>query len=166
MNHRSFSLVVLLLLGGAFLPAADIRGGVQGGLSLPQGDLADVANMGLHLGGHLRWDYGRGHGLMARGEFTPYGKKNGVTTNTFLFGADYTYHIDRNRRGVYVLAGLSHLNANYSGWGRRSGDSGIGFSFGGGMDMDRNLGFQVRFNSHSVDNATLASLNLGVTWTF
>lgn len=160
------TLTLCGLMCASVLSAQDVRGGVQAALAIPQADLSDVANMGLQVGGHARWAFGGGHGLMARGDFASYGKKDGVTTTALTFAADYTYHLDRNKQGFYLLAGLSHQSMNYSGWGAHSSDSGIGFDFGAGLDVNRNLGAQLRYTTHNLDRATVASLNLGVTWTF
>ena len=160
------AFVLGALMFGCSLTAQDVRGGIQAALALPQGDLSDVANMGLQVGGHARWDFSGGHGLMARGDFAAYGKKDGITVSSILLAADDTFHLHQNRQGIYLLAGLSHQNVNYSGWDSHSSDSGLGIDLGAGLDLNRNLGFQLRYTTHNLDHATIASMNLGVTWTF
>jgi hypothetical protein len=62
-------ILAILILGTALsLSAQDVRFGVQGALALPDNDLTDNADAGLQLGGHVRWDFGRGHGVMAPGD--------------------------------------------------------------------------------------------------
>jgi hypothetical protein len=101
---------------------------------------------------------------MGRADLTFYGSKNSVNTTAIAVGADYTYHFDRNRRGVYFLAGASFMNYNFSGG--PSSRSGLGPDVGLGFDASRNLGFQIRYTTHNLDHATLGSLNLGATYTF
>jgi hypothetical protein len=156
----------LLLVLAASLPAAEPRFGVQGALAIPSGDLANAANLGLQFGGHAAWDFGLGHGLMARADVTLHTKKDDATVNVLGLGADYTYHIDQRQTGPYVLAGLSFQSFHTATpWGSAN-DNGLGLDFGGGYDVDRNLGLQLRLTSTSVDRSTLTSLNLGVTYRF
>ena len=166
MHKRgSFVPSALLLLAGPALSAQDVRVGVQGALAFPANDLTDVANLGLQLGGHARWDFGRGHGLMARLDVTLYGSKDGASTTSFGGGADYTYHVDHDRRGLYLLAGATLTSYSVSGGGTAS-RSGLGLDVGAGYDLTRNLGLQLRYTTHSLDGATMSSLNLGATWSF
>ena len=80
--------LVILAMGGALaLSAQDVRFGVQGALSLPTNDLSDNANTGLQLGGHAKWDFRHGHGLMARADLTFYGHTNSISVNTTRFSA-------------------------------------------------------------------------------
>ena len=161
-------LLPALAAGLAFVPlcAQDIRYGVQGALSAPSGDLGDGANLGLQLGVHVRWNFGQGHGFMARGDWTSYGDKNEVSTTSSALGADYTYHFSQTQRGLYVLAGLS-LQEYYQDFPDFSVDnSGLGLDLGVGFDVDRHLGFQARVTSANLDHATMTALNLGITYTF
>ena len=162
---RSFAPAIILVLAGTALGAQDVRVGVQGAFAFPANDLTDVANLGLQLGGHARWDFGRGHGLMARLDVTFYGSKDGASTTSFGGGADYTYHVDHDRRGLYLLAGATLTSYSVSGGGTAS-RSGLGLDVGAGYDLTRNLGLQLRYTTHSLDGATMSSLNLGATWSF
>ncbi|WP_306598694.1 outer membrane beta-barrel protein [Geothrix sp. 21YS21S-2] len=167
MRSNLFTLPILLTcLAGGSLAAQDFRLGVQGGLVLPSGDLSDSASLGLQVGGHARWDFGRGHGLMARADLTSFGRKDGYGSSSLGIGADYTYHFDRARRGVYVLAGLSAQNYSRDFPDGTSRDSGLGIDLGAGYDLDRNLGLQARFTSVNAGHDTLTALCLGVTYTF
>ena len=165
-RFRSLIPTAILALGCTFLSAEDARFGVQGALSFPTNDLTDTANPGIQVGGHALWDFGRGHGLMARADLGLYGSKDGFSTTSLGGGADYTYHIDRNGRGLYFLGGVTFISFNTSGYGHSSSSNGLGIDVGVGYDLDRHLGFQARYMTHNIDSATLSSLNLGVTYTF
>jgi hypothetical protein len=160
-------MLAILVMGTALsLSAQEVRFGVQGALSLPANDLADNADAGLQLGGHARWDFGRGHGVMARADATFFGQNDGVTVNDLAIAADYTYHFERRQRGLYVLAGLSEQNYRTSYQGYSQNNSGLGFDIGAGYDLDRHVGLQARYTTNSFDFATYSALNLGVTYTF
>lgn len=166
MNIKLALPTLLLIAAPAALSAAEPPAvGIQGALIFPVGDLTNAASPGIQLGGHARWDFGRGHGLMARADLGLYGSKDGTKVTSFGGGADYTYHVDRNRRGIYFLAGLSFMNYEVSHGGSAS-RSGFGPALGLGYDHTRNLGFQLRYTNHNLDGASMGSLNLGVTWTF
>lgn len=159
--------VVILAMGGALaLSAQDVRLGVQGALSLPTSSLSDNASTGLQLGGHAKWDFRGGHGLMARADLTFYGQTNSISVNAIGVAADYTYHFEPSGRGPYLLAGLSQQNYRTSFPGYSRNDSGLGIDLGGGYELDRNLGLQARYTTNSYSNVTYSALNLGVTYTF
>ena len=158
---------ILVLASSACLFAQDPQWGVQGALSLPAGDLTDSAAPGLQGGAHLRWDFGNGHGLMARGDLTLFGQKEGYSSSSFGVGADYTYHVERNRRGLYFLAGLAVVNYHwYQDDGTPRNDADLGLALGVGYDLDRHVGFQARYTTSSGAGSSLDALNLGVTYTF
>ena len=160
MRIRILLLPAMLVAGS--LAAASPELGVQGALAVPTADLSDSAGLGIQGGANARWNFGAGHGIMGRADLTLYSGKNGSTDSSFGLAADYTYHPDHNGRGVYVLAGLSLLS--YSA-GHRS-DSALGLDLGVGYDVDRHIGYQIRYTTHNINSATLASLNLGVTYAF
>jgi hypothetical protein len=161
-------LISILVAGttALALAAQEPRFGVQGGLSIPAGDLTDNAYMGLQVGGHARWNFNHGHGLMARGDVTLYSQNNGVNVTGLGAGADYTYHLERRQIGTYVLAGLSVQNyhSSFSNYSRN--DSALGLDLGLGYDLDRHLGLQARYTTHNMNDYTYAALNLDVTYTF
>lgn len=161
-----FLSAALMTVCGSQASAADPWFGVQGALAFPVNDLTDAANLGLQLGGHARWDFGGGHGLMARGDVTLFGSKDGASTTSFGVGADYTWHPDRNRRGVYLLGGVSFMSYGISLHGHSDSENGLGLDLGVGYDVSRQLGFQARYTTHNLDHATFATLNLGVTYAF
>jgi hypothetical protein len=148
------------------LSAQEVRFGVQGALSLPANDLTDNADPGLQVGGHARWDFGQGQGLMARADVTYFGQNDGVNVTDLAFAADYTYHFERRQHGLYVLAGLSEQNYHTSFQGYGQNNDGLGFDIGAGYDLDRHLGLQARYTTNSFDYGTYSALNLGVTYTF
>ena len=159
--------VAILIMGTALaLSAQDVRFGVQGALSLPTNDLADNANGGLQGGGHVRWDFNRGHGLMARADVTLFGKNDGVEVSDLAVAADYTYHFERRQRGMYVLGGLAQHNYHTSYRGSSRNDGGLGLDLGAGYDLNRNLGLQARYTTNNFSDMTYSALNLGVTYTF
>jgi hypothetical protein len=163
--HAAFPLM-LAVLASTSLGAKEVQFGVQGGLALPMGDLSDASSLGLGFGGHGRYDLGSGHGLMGRLDYTFFGQKGGVSTTDLGIAMDYTYHLDRHRRGAYLLAGVSLQNYSFSHSGNSFSRSGLGVDLGVGLDVDRNLGFQARVTSHNIDSGTFTALNLGVTYTF
>ena len=149
-------------LMAAPLAAQDVRFGVQGAVSFPTGDLSDVANLGLQLGAHARWNFHEGHGLMARVDLTSYSRNDGYGSSSLGAGADYTYHLSRNQRGFYFLAGLSVQDYSRDFPDGTAHDSGLGLDLGAGYDLDRNFGLQARVTSIDAGHATLAALCLGV----
>jgi hypothetical protein len=168
MKSRKVILpLVLAIASGAFLAAAQPQWGVQGALSVPTGDLSDSANLGISGGGNAKFDFGRGNGLMARGDLTFYGQKDGFSDSSAGVAADYTYHLDHRQRGIYFLGGLSVLDYR---WSRSDGSnydsSALGLDLGVGYDVDRHVGLQARYTAHSVSDSELDALNLGVTYTF
>ena len=159
--------LAILIVGTALsLSAQDVRFGVQGALAIPSGDLSDNADAGLQLGGHAKWDFTHGHGLMARIDTTFFGQNDGVNVTNLGVAADYTYHFERRQRGLYLLVGLSDQNYHTSFDGYSRNDNGLGLDFGAGYDLDRHTGLQARYTSTSISNATDSALNLGVTYTF
>ncbi|BDU72741.1 outer membrane beta-barrel protein [Mesoterricola silvestris] len=161
-----FCATALTLACGSWASAAEPVFGVQGALAFPVNDLTDAANLGLQVGGHGRWDFGGGHGLMGRADITIFGSKDGVNTTSYGLGADYTWHPDRNRRGVYLLGGVSLVSYSLSGHGHSDSKTALGLDLGVGYDLDRHVGLQARYTTHNVDSVTLAALNLGVTYSF
>lgn len=161
-------ILPVLALGLAAMPLAaqEAHFGVQGAIAFPTGDLGDNADLGLQLGGHVRWNFGAGNGMMARVDLTSYGSKDGVTTSSFALGADYTYHVNQNPLGFYFLAGLSLQDCHRDFPDGSINDNGLGVDLGVGYDLTRNLGLQARLTSQSADNGNLTALNLGVTYTF
>ena len=158
--------VLLAVLGGPSLTADEARLGVQGGMAIPLGDLSDVANLGFQAGVHGRWDLGSGHGLMARVDYAGYGSKQGNSTWDLGGGVDYTYHLNQNRRGPYLLAGMSIQEYNVTNAGSNIYLRGLGFDLGLGYDLDRNLGLQTRLTTHNLNNSTFTSMNVGITYSF
>lgn len=160
--------VMILTLGTALsLSAAEPRFGAQAALSFPVSNLSDDGNVGLQLGGHARWHFKQGHGLMARADVAFYGSNNDTSVNAWGVAADYTYHVEQRPQGLYLLAGLSHLNYHASYNNHTWNDGNLGFDLGAGYDLDKHLGLQVRYTSTSLDhNRTYGALNLGATYTF
>lgn len=159
--------VAILIMGTALtLSAQEVRFGVQGALSFPANDLTDNANTGLQGGGHVRWDFKQGHGLVARADLTLFGRNDGVDVSDLAVAADYTYHFERRQRGLYVLAGLSEHNYRTSFHGDSRNDGGLGLDLGAGYDLDRRFGLQARYTTNNFSDMTYSALNLGVTYTF
>jgi hypothetical protein len=159
-------LTVFALATALSLSAEVPHFGVQGGVSLPAQDLADNASLGLQLGGHARWNFKHGQTLMARADMTLYDQNNNTNVTTFGVGADYIYHLERRPSGLYLLAGLSNQNYHTSFTNSSRNDSGLGIDLGAGYDLDRHLGLQARYTTHSFNGLTYAALNLGATYTF
>jgi len=160
------TLAILTLSCALSLPAAEPHFGVQGALSVPVNDLSSNAYVGVQAGAHGRWDFGRGHGLMVRGDMTLYAQNGGTSVSDLAASADYTYHLERRPTGLYLLAGLSQdaYHTSYSSYSRS--DSGLGVDLGAGFDLDHHMGVQARYVTHSYSGLTYSALNLGVTYTF
>jgi len=157
-------LLPALLTAVTGLAAATPEWGVQGALAVPTADLSSSAGLGLQGGANAKWNFGGGHGVMGRADLTLYSGKDGANDSSFGVAADYTFHPDRNARGVYFLGGLSFLT--YSAGHGTGSVNGFGLDLGVGYDQDRHIGYQIRYTTHSINSATLASLNLGITYTF
>jgi hypothetical protein len=158
---------LFLAVSGTFLAATEPQWGVQGALSFPAGDLSDSAHVGVQGGGHARWNFGQGNGLMARADVTLYGSKYGSNDSSVGVAADYTYHLGRNQRGLYLLGGLSVLDYSWSRDDNPSrSDTSLGVDLGVGYDLDRHVGLQARYTSHNTSGSTLSALNLGITYSF
>ena len=159
--------IALALVSGAFLSSAEPQWGVQGGLVFPSGDLSYSAGPGLDAGGHARWNFGEGHGLMARADLTVYGQSNGNSDSSIGVGADYTYHVNRAPRGLYLLGGLSVVATRWTPWhGQSRSDTNLGLDLGLGYDLNRSLGFQLRSTTHGGSGGNLDALRLGATLSF
>jgi hypothetical protein len=159
--------ITILMTGAALsLCGAEPRFGVQGGLSIPAGDLSDNAYLGLQAGAHAKWDLRDGHGLMPRIDLSTYGSHNGVSVNNAALACDYTYHFDRRASGPYALAGVNLSTYHTSGGGFSSNDSSLGLDLGAGYDVDRHLGFQGRYTTNSFSGVTYGALTAAVTYTF
>jgi len=167
-TFKAIMPALIVIASGAFLLGATPEYGVQGALSFPTGDLSDSASVGLQGGGHAQWNFGSGHGIMARADLTLYGQHHGSSDTSVGFGGDYTYHLDQNRRGLYFLGGLSVLDYHWTDqYGYSHTDASLGPDLGVGYDLDRHVGLQARYTFHSGANSTaLNSLNLGVTYPF
>ena len=160
-------ILTILIMGSALsLSAQDLRLGVQGGVSLPAGDLSNNATMGLQLGGHLKLALRGGHGVMGRVDLTFYGQNSGTSVTDLAVGADYTYHVERRQQGLYLLAGLSQQNYHTGFPNFSRNDNGLGIDLGLGYDVDRHLGLQTRYTTNSFSGLTYSALNVGVTYTF
>lgn len=157
---------VILLMGSLALAAQTPRFGVQAAISLPASDLSDNADLGLQAGGHVRWSFNHGQGIMARVDVASYGENDGVKVRGVALAADYLYHLERRDRGLYLLAGLAsqHYHTAYDGYS--DNDDALGLDLGVGYDLDRHLGLQARYTTSSLSNVTYDALNLGVTYTF
>lgn len=160
-------VLAILSIGGALsLAAAEVDFGVQAAASLPTSNLSDNAYVGVQVGGHMRWDFSHGHGIMVRADAVLYPQNNGNSVNGFAVAADYTYHLERRQTGLYVLGGLSEASYHTSYPGSSRSDSGLGFDLGAGYDIDRHAGLQLRYTSYSFSGLTYSALNVGVTYTF
>jgi hypothetical protein len=160
-------MLTILIMGSALaLSAQDVRLGVQGGVSLPAGDLSSNATLGLQLGGHARFEFREGHGIMGRVDLTFYGQNSDTNVTDLAVAADYTYHVERRQQGLYVLAGLSQQNFHTGFPDYSRNDNGLGIDLGVGYDLDRHLGMQARYTTNSFSGLTYSALNVGVTYTF
>jgi len=156
----------ILVMGSLALGAQTPRFGVQGALSLPANDLSDNADLGLQVGGHARWSFNQGQGVMVRADAASYSENDTVKVRGLALAADYLYHLERRNHGLYLLAGLASQYYHTSYDGHTDNDSGLGLDLGVGYDLDRHVGLQARYTTSSLDHVTYDALNLGVTYTF
>lgn len=161
------TVLAILIIGGALpLAAAEVDFGVQAAASLPTSNLSDNAYVGVQGGGHMRWDFSHGHGIMFRADLAVYPQNGGTSVNGFAVAADYTYHLEGHHTGLYVLGGLSQASYHTSFSSYSRSDSGLGFDVGAGYDIDRHVGLQARYTSYSFTGLTYSAMNVGVTYTF
>ena len=161
------SFLAMLMLGTALsLAAQDVQFGVQGGLTLPAADLSSNASLGLTGGGHARWYFREGHGVMARADLNLFSSNGGTNVTGLGVAGDYTYHLERRPAGLYFLAGLNQQSFHSSFTNHSRTDSSLGLDLGAGFDLDRHLGFQGRYTTNNFSSLTYAALNLGVTYSF
>lgn len=153
------TLLPLALASCVSLSAQDFRPGVHGGLNIPVGDLSDAldARLGFTIGGHLGIDYGAGHELRPRLDFTTYEggwhpvgnnkfTKNSITALTL--GADYVYYTEQRPVGFYLVMGLSNQwwNVNPKD-GATESNSSLGLTAGAGFRPNRVWSFEARFTT-------------------
>ena len=161
-----FSIALLIIGTALSLSAQEVRFGVQGAVSIPAANLSDDANLGLQVGGHARWGFRHGQGVMVRADAAFYSQNNGTNVNDLAFGADYTYHLSGHQTGPYLLAGLSQHTYRTSFQDGTWNNNGLGLDLGGGVDLNRNLGLQARCTTNNFNGFTYSALNLGATYTF
>lgn len=179
-----YALLALMLVAGSDLMAQEVRinGGAHIGMASPTGDFATKENafgdylganngLGLHVGGHLDFNFTRHHQL--RFHLTVHGFaseeqdlvdsdgfSDGTLQNGFgvaQFGGDYVFNLGTPSKGAYFLAGLS-LNrvtattkySYYPDWeATQSGRAGI--RVGAGYTFNRVFSLEGQLNSVSVE---------------
>jgi len=165
------------LAAGCCLSAQEARFGLQGQVSLPQGDLKDGVDnkLGLGFGVHATFGFGP-HGIRPRYDFTfyPEAKLSGVETQVknMALGADYLYFVEGGDQGVYLTAGLSairwELDVNIAGFDSDSyNTTKLGVAVGVGYQWTRAFGAEVRYVKSSLNHeASANNLVLGATFRF
>lgn len=170
-------ILAALLAAGGGLAAQEARFGLQGQVSIPQGDLKDAVDskLGLGLGVHGTFAFDH-HVIRPRLDFTFYPEADfgGVEAkvNSMALGADYLYFVEGKDRGVYFTAGLSairwEVDVNISGFGSGSSNTTkLGVAGGVGYQWNRAFGAELRYVKSSLGHdASANNLVLGATFRF
>mgnify|MGYP001495212755 CR=1 FL=1 len=166
-----------LLAAGCSLSAQEARFGLQGQVSIPQGDLKDGVDskLGLGLGAHGTFAFDQ-HVIRPRFDlsFYPEADLGGVETkvNSMALGADYLYFVEGGDQGVYFTAGLSairwEVDVNIPGLGSDSyNTTKLGVAAGMGYQWTRAFGTELRYVQSSLGHDVSANnLVLGATFRF
>lgn len=166
-----------LLAAGCGLTAQEARFGLQGQVSIPQGDLKDAVDSkpGLGLGVHYTFAFDQ-HVIRPRFDATFYPEADfgGVETkvNSLALGADYLYFVEGRDRGLYITGGLSairwEVDVNIPGFGSGSSHTTkLGVAGGVGYQWNRAFGTELRFVKSSLGHDVSANnLVLGATFRF
>ena len=143
-----------------------IRFGVQGGVSMPMGDLGDAADMGFIVGGLADWKPATlPIGIRFNVDYQRWGSKvlDGESLSSISGTAAAMYAIPTTG-GIspYVLGGLGMYRSTCSVDDCPS-ETDLGFNVGGGLNF--NLGaldtfLELRY--HSVDDATFVPIAFGI----
>jgi hypothetical protein len=144
-----------------------VRFGVEGGLSMPTGDLGDGANMGFLIGGIMdimpaNWPVA----IRANLDYQRWGVDSdladGESLNPISVTGDVMFAVPTTG-GVrpYVLGGLGFYRSDCSFDCEGSND--IGFNFGGGLNFNLGtLDTHVEARYHSVDDASFIPIVFGI----
>lgn len=181
---RLRNLLPLLALVAAPAFAQDAHFGLQGGISLPQGDVKDAVDskMGFGIGANVVIDFKGGHVLRPRLDYTTIkgtmselgiSIDNTVTTTTI--GADYNYYVSgKATEGFYLIAGLGYANTKLEvsafGLSASKTESALALAIGGGFQFTPMVGAELRYTTTKPDFAGQSikndAINLGVTFRF
>lgn len=194
MRLRYLLPALALVAAPAF--AQDARFGLQGGISLPQGDVKDAVDskMGFGLGAHVAIDLKGGHVLRPRLDYTSikgsvsesiggYSANFDNTVTTTTIGVDYNYYVSgKATQGFYLLAGLGYANtklessgsANIMGFvinfNESETEGALALAVGGGFQFTPMVGAELRYTTTKPDFAGESikneAINLGVTFRF
>lgn len=151
------------------LQAQEVRYGVQGHISLPMGDLKDAVDDKAGIGGgiHLTVDFGQGHLLRPRVDYTAFPDANvfsGMTNkvNDLSLGLDYLYLLE-GRTGFYVTGGLSadrwKVQSDVSGLSYTNNTTKLGYALGAGYAFNENLSLEARFTATKFDTRAVSDQN-------
>ena len=117
--------------------------GVSGGLSLPMGDLGDVAKSGFNITGHVHFTPASLTSVRLRGDVA-YDRWDvdgfDASTRSIAFAANAVYDFPAQSTSIvrpYVLGGLGlfslKTSATSGAFTNRSGDTNLGLQVGGGL---------------------------------
>jgi opacity protein-like surface antigen len=146
---------IAALVAAAPLKAQDFRFGVQGSVVNPMGDLSDIGSTGF--GAAFLAEMGLTPNMAIRGkvDYLLFGEKSygqGVknTPSTFAVTADCIYCLETLNHGFFGVVGISSLSTSSEVSGGGSSitvsESGLGFSVGAGYNINRNMGFELKYN--------------------
>ena len=166
-----------VLAVGTVLPLfahTGIRYGAQLSTITPTGSLAhSESKQGIGIGGFVDYDVCKGHTVVAELNANCLGSRDDKNVSTINLGANYKMQINQID-GVYGLVGIDAertRDRKVVGEGdaavrEHSYNNKIGYTVGAGYDLNKNLGVQVRYNTHSYGKHTKGAASLGVTYTF
>ncbi len=161
--------------------------GIQGGLTVPSGDLGDVTKTGWNLGGYVQYRqpdqvFGLRGEVQYRNDFTDRflvdeGGSVGTTGHYGMlsFGADGVLEVAPQGRGIgwYLLAGPAVYRVEPSITDQditvSSSDTKLGFNAGGGLRFrmgGANLFVESRYHAVSVGNTHFQffPMSVGLSW--
>ena len=171
-----------LLALGTCASAQELRYGVQAHLSLPSGDLKEAVDnkAGLGLGAHLTLDFGQGHLLRPRFDYTAYPDAtvfDGISNkmDVLSLGVDYLYQLEGST-GFYVTGGLAanrwKSEVEISGLGTFSSNTtklgyaaGVGYAFNAQVSAEARL-TSTKFTTRTVSDENANAFQLAALYRF
>ena len=182
---RFVPLILPFAFLGASLGAQSLHYGFQVGANFPQSDLKNYISKDATptLGANLAIDFGAGHVLRPRLDYTSYKKSDaqGVAgledkARVLSLGADYLYYPAQDPKGFYFIAGLGYTQVkfeqSYAGVSADTTKGGLGWGAGAGWQFTSLLGAELRYTSSHINTggnpSTFAAdaINVGVTFRF
>ena len=144
------------------------RFAIQGGVSLPNGDFGDAADMGFQVGGSYTMQMNDQYSLRFNADYSRYA----VASNPIFDGNWSQLGLFANAMmgfgdmGVYGLVGLGFVNTGLSvDGGGSDSQSDFAFNVGGGWGKN-NWAIEARYQSVQADGGSLNTLPIVFVWKF